>query len=262
MTRSEQVRKFADLVRRPEAEVDLGRAAFAIAAGAYPGLDAEEWVGKLHDLAKGVDDLADLRKRLFGDLGFRGDTVAYYDSENSFLNRVMERRRGIPITLAVLMMEVGRYAGITLEGIGMPGHFLVRSPGAGVYIDPFDRGEILDERGCEHRFRASVGAGEEVAFGPEMLPVVSKRDILRRMLTNLQQIYRGESGGEELEWITRMKLALPGTPAGDVIVLAESLARQGRTTEAASEIESAAALHPELDEQLRGVANAMRASLN
>ena len=162
---------FADLVSRPDAEIDLTRTAAMIGLREYPDLDVDAVAEGLDAMAVGVRDLAGLRTRLFADLGFSGENLAYYHPDNSFLHRVVERRRGIPITLSVLAIEVGRRAGIDLEGIGMPGHFLVREPSSGAYIDAFHGGVLLDEQACELLFRAATGAGpggtkaEASAFG-------------------------------------------------------------------------------------------------
>jgi regulator of sirC expression with transglutaminase-like and TPR domain len=248
------------MVQKPEEEIHLDRAVLAIAAGAEPDLDPDLWLLKLDEFASGVDTLEDLKSRLFKELGFRGDTRSYDDPQNSLLPRVIERRRGIPITLSVLMMEVGRRAGIPLEGIGMPGHFLVRSPETGDYFDAFNSGEVLDLRGCEELFR--VTSGSEVEFGPEMLPVASKLQILTRMLNNLQQTYRAEMNGAHLEWVTRMKMSTPGSSPREVVTLARALVLQGRVTDGAAEVEAVADRHPDLREGLLAVARALRASLN
>jgi regulator of sirC expression with transglutaminase-like and TPR domain len=253
---------FSSLVSQPEEDIDLASSALAIAQAADPDLDPDVWISALQDFAVGIDSLHELSRRLFHELGFRGDTDAYNDPQNSFLNRVIERRLGIPITLSVVMIEVGRRAGIHLEGIGMPGHFLLRSPAEGRYIDAFGGGELLDRAGCEERFRRASGAGEEVEFGDHLLPVASNRQILYRMLNNLQQIYRANGMGRELEWVMRMKLSIPGTPPEEIVGVGEALVLQGRTTEAASEIEMVAASQPVLEARLIAVAQAMRASLN
>ncbi|HEX2258408.1 MAG TPA: transglutaminase-like domain-containing protein [Actinomycetota bacterium] len=256
------VARFSEIVEKPEEDIDLDRAVLAIAAGAEPDLDIDFWLLKLDEFASGVATLKDLTDRLFNQLGFRGDTSSYGDPQNSLLPRVIERRRGIPISLSVLMMEVGRRAGIPLEGIGMPGHFLVRSVATGDYLDPFNMGEVLDLHGCEERFRAASGMPPEVEFGPEMLPVVSKLQILTRMLNNLQQTYRAAINGADLEWVVRMKTSIPGSSPEEVVTLARALVLQGRVTDGAAEVEAAAERHPALRDGLLTVARALRASLN
>lgn len=256
------VRRFTEIVARPEGEIDLGEAALVIAAAGDPGIDVSSWLGELDALAAGVHGFDGLRRRLFGELGFTGDAGDYYDPANSFLHRVISRRRGIPITLSVLAMEVGRRAGVPLEGIGMPAHFLVRHPASGAYLDAFRGGALLDEAGCEAAFREATGAGPEVPFGPHLLPQATSREILARMLANLKGIYRARGAGARLEWVQRMRLALPEVPREEVVDLGEALAMQGRPLDGAEAIEAAAHASPALASPLRAAARALRASMN
>lgn len=256
--------RFSALVVRPSSEVDLAEAALVLAAGAHRELDVAEWLGRLDRLARGIRDVEDLRTRLFVQLNLRGDADGYYDPENSFIQRVLERRRGIPISLGVVLLEVGRRAGVALQGVGMPGHFLVRTAG-GAHLDPFDGGRPLDEAGVEELFRRTTGAGGEIAFGPHLLPVAGPHEILVRMLTNLRSLYRAQGAAAHLEWVLRMRLALPGAGAVDVAELGEALAAQGRLLEGARELEARAAEqgdHPDEAETLRVAARALRARLN
>lgn len=216
----------------------------------------------MEEFALGVDDLTSLRRRLFDELGFNGDTEQYYDPENSFLDVVLEKRRSIPIVLSVLTIEVGRRAGIKLDGIGMPGHFLVRSPLTGEYIDPFFSGEILDEAGCEQRFRQVTGVKGSVAFAPGMRPVANKQEILARILNNLKAIYRSRNEGPCLEWVLRLRLAIPLVPREEVAELGEALRLQGRFREGAEEIEAVIEEHPELAVRLNPASRSLRATLN
>jgi regulator of sirC expression with transglutaminase-like and TPR domain len=257
----EAVEEFRRQAGRPEDQVEMGRAALAIAAADHD-LDAEVWLTRMEDFAYGVDDLDSLRRRLFAELGFDGERDGYYEPESSFLDLAIQRRRSIPITLSVLTMEVGHRAGIKLDGIGMPGHFLIRSPLTGDYIDPFFNGELLDEAGVEARFRQVTGVPTGVKFVPGMRPVSGKHEILARMLNNLKAIYRARSDGRSLEWVLRMRLALPNIPRDEVTVLGEALAMQGRVREGAEEVMAVAEEHPDLAEQLKAAARALRSSLN
>jgi regulator of sirC expression with transglutaminase-like and TPR domain len=256
------VERFASLVARPPGEVDLAEAALVIASAAYPGLDIRRWLRALDRLAAGISGLADLRRRLFDELGVRGDTEGYYDPDNSFLHRVLERRRGIPIALSVLTIEVGRRAGITIEGVGMPGHFLVWAPADGVYLDPFASGAVLDNEHAEALFRGTTGAGPEVEFGPSLLPIVDVHEILTRMLANLRALYRASGSASDLEWVLRMRLALPEPVLTEAIELGEALAAQGRFHEGAHELDHRATADPSSATVLHAAANALRARLN
>lgn len=254
--------EFAAVVRQPEDRIDLGRAALLIGADHHPDMDVEACLNRLGEFAYGVDDLSTLRRRLFEELGFTGDTDAYYEPENSFLDVVLEKKTSIPITLSVLTIEVGRRAGIKLDGIGMPGHFLVRCSLTGEYIDPFFAGEILDEAGCEQRFRQVTGVRGSVAFAPGMRPVSNKQEILARMLNNLKAIYRSRNDGRSLEWVLRLRLAIPIVPREEVADLGEALRLQGRFLEGAQEIEAVIEQHPELAAPLNAAARSLRATLN
>lgn len=248
--------RFSALVADPA--VDLGSAALAIGAGAEPTLDPRVWMEELDRLAAGVENLDGLVHRLYAERGFVGNVENYYDPENSFLHRVLARRTGIPVTLAVVMIEVGRRAGVALQGVGMPGHFLVRVPGRGVVLDPFDGGRTLDDAALEERFRTATGATPEVRFGAHLLPGVTTHEILSRMLANLAGVYRRRGAGADLEWVLRMRLALPTADQATVVELGEALASRGRYREGAQEVETRA----DGDERLLAAARTMRARLN
>jgi regulator of sirC expression with transglutaminase-like and TPR domain len=256
------VEDFAALVTRPDEQIDLAQAALAIARADHPDLEPEVWITRIEDFAYGVDDLDSLRRRLFDELGFDGEREHYYEPEMSFLDIAIERRRAIPITLSVLTIEVARRAGIKLEGVGMPGHFLVRSPMTGHYIDPFFNGQLMDEEAVEARFRQVTGVPAEVKFSPGMRPVSNNQEILARMLNNLKAIYKARNDGRSLEWVLRMRLALPIIPRDEVADLGQALALQGRVREGAAEVMAAAEEHPEIADQLRAAARSLRSSLN
>lgn len=184
----------------PDDEIDLGRAALAIAHGEYPSLDIESYLSRMDRLAMAVQDrsggeadpyrlIAAINYTLFSVERFQGNRDDYYDPKNSFLNEVMERKRGIPITLSVLYMEVARRAGLNLHGVGFPGHFLVKYVGKEeeIVIDPFHAGEVRSIEELED-FLDEIYHGK-LAFQPEFLFPVSKKQILRRMLNNLKAIY-------------------------------------------------------------------------
>ncbi len=256
------VERFSDLVTRPVDEVDLGEAALTMAVGAYPNLDVRGWLHALDRLALGVAGVRGLRSRLFSELGLRGDAEGYYDPDNSFLHRVLQRRRGIPISLSVLTIEIGRRAGIAVQGVGMPGHFLVWVPTEGVHLDPFADGEILDDDRAEALFRTTTGAGPEIPFGPSLLPILNTHEILVRMLANLRSLYRASGSAADLEWVLRMRLALPDPSPTEAIELGEALAAQGRFREGARELDDRAITDPSSSSILRAAANALRARLN
>jgi regulator of sirC expression with transglutaminase-like and TPR domain len=191
---------FTEVVTGPETRLDLGRAALLIASEAYPGLDILRYVAKLEAMAAAVrpgvttaDDpileIEHLNAYLFEERGFRGNFQEYYDPRNSFLNDVLDRRLGIPITISVVYMEVGRRVGMPLQGVGMPGHFIVKytQPAGEIYIDPFNKGRVLSRQACEELIQQVYG--EPIPLQETFLAAVTKRQIVSRILMNLKAIY-------------------------------------------------------------------------
>ncbi|MYC07428.1 MAG: tetratricopeptide repeat protein [Chloroflexi bacterium] len=189
--------QFDRIVGEPDEEIDLGRAALLIAATEYPRLNLDRELFKLDGIAEGVagrmdDDaplyqLNTLSEYLFDELKFAGNHTNYHDPRNSFLNDVIERRLGIPITLSLLYLEVGKRLGVPLLGIGMPGHFIVRHRDEfDVFVDPFHGGILLSEDECAERLK-QVTQGS-LAWSPEFLEPVSSREFIARMLRNLKVV--------------------------------------------------------------------------
>jgi regulator of sirC expression with transglutaminase-like and TPR domain len=190
--------QFGRLVAGPDAAVDLAEASLAIASGEYPGLDVPRYLERLDDMGREVRGrlprgegpaIECLNGYLFGEVGFRGNVEDYYDPRNSFLNEVIDRRTGIPITLSMVYMEVARRAGLDVAGVGLPGHFLVRAEARGraVLVDPFHGGTLLSEADCQRRLdRVFEG---RVRLEPGMLAACPRKAILTRMLRNLNAIY-------------------------------------------------------------------------
>jgi regulator of sirC expression with transglutaminase-like and TPR domain len=178
----------------------LAEGALWIAAEAHPGLDVPHWLGQLDGLgyraaervtsSMEVDEAAAAVARfLFEEEGFRGNVEDYYDPRNSFLDDVLERRLGIPITLSILYIVGAARAGLDAAGIGLPGHFIVRAARGGRhrFLDPFHGGPLLDRAGCEAlvaRVRPRGGS-----LDPRWLAPVTTRQIFVRMLHNLKAIY-------------------------------------------------------------------------
>ncbi len=213
---------FADLMGRDDDEIELDRAALLFAAVEYPDLDVSAGLGTLDRFADLVrprlsyldspnEIVETMAAVLHRDLGFRGNPQGYYDPRNSYLNQVMDRRLGIPISLSAIYIEVGRRLNLPFEGVGMPGHFLVRLGGAlsPVLVDPFDGGSILDEAACAARLRGIYGPG--VRFTTAMLAPVGTRAIVFRMLANLKGIYVGRSDWTRvIRTIDQLLLIQPG----------------------------------------------------
>lgn len=200
--------RFSELVQGPESEIPLDEAAFLIAAHDHP-VDVAAQRERLDRLADGTaaDDAADLARALFAPGGFAGNTVDYGDPRNSYLDEVLERRIGIPITLSVLMIEVGRRRGIPLVGVGMPGHFLVGSDD--LFVDPFHGGTVLDAAGARRLFdRTHRGA----PFADAYLDPVGTRAVLARMLANLVATLLGRDPMRAIGAL-QLRLLIPGLPA-------------------------------------------------
>jgi regulator of sirC expression with transglutaminase-like and TPR domain len=189
---------FQELARADERGVDLGRAALAIARIEHPDLSVEREIARLDELAArsgagGTGDpqtsLQRLLAFLFEEERFRGNAEEYYDPRNSCLNDVLDRKLGIPITLSVLTMEVGRRVGIDVEGVSLPGHFIVSaSLGARrIFLDPFNGGAVLTP--AQATDVASRAVGRPVKLAEAHWAPCAKRLILVRMLRNLKGIY-------------------------------------------------------------------------
>jgi len=242
-------------------EPDLLDAALEIARAADPSADVDAARAEVDRLAAGVSDLDGLVRRIYVEEGFHGDREDYYDPRNSSLTQVLARRTGIPITLAVLCLEVGRRAGVPLEPVGMPGHFLVHPVGSPLHLDPFT-GELLDHDQCVRRFREATGLGAEVAFDDALLAPISTQAVLIRMLTNLRGVHRSRGDLAELGWVLRMRLGLPGVSAAEVAELAEVRGRRAAFREAADLLDAWAEELPREAEALRRLGRRWRAHLN
>ncbi|OLD63203.1 MAG: hypothetical protein AUI47_10005 [Acidobacteria bacterium 13_1_40CM_2_68_5] len=194
---------FAALLDLPDGAIDLGHASLLIAREEYPDLDVHGYLERLDEMAREIrgrmkgtegakSQIAHLNRLLFEEMGFRGNREEYYDPRNSFLNDVLDRRIGIPITLSTIYLEVGRRIGCPLAGVAFPGHFLVRYDGTepvpDLLIDPFNRGQLLTEEECRGRI-AEMYKGQ-LEYRPEFLRPAPKREILERMINNLKWIYR------------------------------------------------------------------------
>jgi regulator of sirC expression with transglutaminase-like and TPR domain len=193
-------RRFASEVSRPGGKVDLARAALLIGAEEEPRrAEVERCLARLDEMGeeararavrRGGSRVEALNKYLFEELGFVGNESDYYDPRNSMLHQVLGRRKGIPITLSVVYIEVGRRAGLRVEGVGLPGHFVVRAfedeEGEGVLVDPFNR-RPTDAEECQSRIDLIYDG--RVELGEGHMRAVGARSILARMLGNLKAVY-------------------------------------------------------------------------
>ena len=211
---------FARLARAPETDLETG--ALLLARFAYPGIDPQVYSTWLDRVAARVfDDLpseADaaltfqrLNSHLFQALNFVGNETRYYDPDNSFLNRVIDTRRGIPVSLSVLYLLLGKRLRLPVFGVGAPGHFLVgfRPDSHTIFLDAFHRGKILDLNEVR---RMLTRSGYE--FRPEFVERCSARDILVRMMRNLISIYEKMGSPDRAEMLsTLVEILMTGRPA-------------------------------------------------
>lgn len=191
------------IARMRDEDVSLAEGALWIAASEYPGLVIDDYLARLHEMAAKLrarlradvataEKLLALNHYLFDELGFSGNNDDFYDPRNSFLNEVIERRVGIPITLGVLYIEIGRRIGLGLQGVSFPGHFLVKCAlrDGVVVLDPYSGGVSLGADELQKRLRAAGSPGDvDDAILGHLLSAASNKEILGRMLRNLKGIY-------------------------------------------------------------------------
>ncbi len=240
MSRVRATEQFVALVGQPEDRLPLDEGCLLIAAHAQPSSDpvrvVEQGRAELDALAAGCDGgaLDDVLDHLFGTVGFHGNRARYDDPRNSYLDEVLARRTGIPITLSIVVIEVARRVGLSLSPVGMPGHFLVGA-GQGQYVDAFEHGHVLDVDGCRRRFAEL--AGEAAPWSPQLLAPVGPRAVLARVLANLRRVFGDAGDLRNLDWALALRSAIPGAPPADRAERANVLAALGRFDEAASELE-------------------------
>lgn len=197
-------------MRPGRSAVPLDEAALLISSAIQSGLDVDHWLGRLDELAEGVEDRTaeGVADHLFTTGHFAGNRTAYYDWHNSCLDRVIATRTGIPISLSLLMIEVARRVDVDLEGVGMPAHFLVRSVGdLERFFDPFHQGRRLDRAGARSLFEQVTGG--QVSWDDRFLDPTPNRDIVIRMLNNLKGVFSGRSDTVRLAIVMHLRSTVP-----------------------------------------------------
>ena len=211
------------MVCRDDADINLAEAALLIAAEEYPRLDVRVYLERLDSFADltrqrtadsrdPYDTITALKVTLFEQLGFRGNQENYYDPRNSYLNEVIDRRTGIPITLTVVYMEVAKRIGFPVKGVGLPYHFLAKheqQDGEDLFIDPFNSGILISSAGCYQKVDEMSGGTLELT--QELLEAVTNKQILTRMLSNLIGIYSASDRRRALAAIDRILLINPSS---------------------------------------------------
>jgi regulator of sirC expression with transglutaminase-like and TPR domain len=239
--------RLEEILRRPERDFELGRAALYIAQEEYPQLPVERYILRLDTLAEAVKDrlnnetappvvLGELIDTLFVREELRGNKESFHDPRNSFINDVLDRHLGAPITLSIILLEVGWRLDLPLEGVSFPGHFLVRYRGVAEHllIDPFDEGRIRFESEAQEVLDQEYGG--MVRMQPAFLRAASKLDIIRRLLLNLKGLYVNVKDDERALWaVERLMLVKPASP-GEQRDRGMLLLRLGRKEEAKEQL--------------------------
>jgi len=235
----------------------LDEAMALIAVHADPRVDVDRELARLDELAAGVEDDTPegVRSHLYDEVGFHGDRDDYYSPGNSLLSSVLDRRAGIPISLAVVAIEVGRRVGVELEGIGMPGHFLLRQAGDPTrFLDPFDGRRWLHAGECQALFQSSLSG---MPWDDRYLDLVSTpQATLARVLNNLAGAYRRSGERTDLVWVLGLQLLVPGDHRRTRRELGVLLGSLGRYDEGAEVLEASS------DPGDRRSAMMLRAQLN
>jgi regulator of sirC expression with transglutaminase-like and TPR domain len=269
--------EFAALVGEEidEHQISLARAALTIARTEYPDLNPEksmeqlDWYAArveqmLPELPDPVQVIAAINYVLFIEEGFRGNDEDYYDPRNSFLNDVVDRKLGIPISLAIVYMEVANRIGFPLFGVGMPGHFLLKHydvAGNETFIDPFHRGDILTRADCQTRLD-EIYSGQ-IPLQPEFLHTVTRRQLLTRVLNNLRNIYVERRDFRRALVIVDLVLAIHPRSAEDMKQRATLRYASGQLRGAAEDFETYARMAPDASDadEMRQTALSLRRRL-
>jgi regulator of sirC expression with transglutaminase-like and TPR domain len=257
-------------------KIDLVRGALTIARSEYSDLDLESYVARVDELAQRVEariaevgdateTISALNHVLFEEAGLRGNREDYHDPRNSFLNDVLDRGLGIPITLALIYMEVGRRLGFPLFGVGMPGHFLLKHydiDGRETLIDCFSGGDILTAQDCQRRLD-EIYSGQ-MTLRPEFLFAVSRRQILTRILNNLKAGYLSTRNFRKALLIVDLVLAIYPRSPEDVKQRALLRYSLGQNKAAAEDLEEYLKMSPDASDtdEIRQTALSIRRMLS
>lgn len=187
-------------IARPDERINLAKASLFYAQAEYPNLKVDKYLDTLDAIALQIKPqlpaelyplkvIETINNYLYNELHFSGNNLDYYHPDNSFLNRVIDCKTGIPITLSVIYLEVAKRLDFPMVGIGMPGHFLIRPEfkDVGIFVDAFNQGEILFEQDCQDKLNQLYQ--QPVKLEPRLLAPVNNKQILARMLGNLKYIY-------------------------------------------------------------------------
>ncbi len=215
---------FEQEANQADEEINLAKAGLFYAQANYPNLDIDKYLQQLDRMAEEIQSrisagryplkiINTINHYLFTELGYQGNSQTYYDPRNSFINEVIDRRTGIPITLSVVYLEIAKRINFPMVGIGMPGHFIIRPnfEDAGIFVDVFNQGEILFEQDCAAKLEQVYQ--KPIRLEPRFLAPISNRQILARMLTNLKYVYLNKQNLSEcLAVISGILINFPDNP--------------------------------------------------
>ena len=266
MNYPDAVREFARYVARPAEEIRLDEAALLLARTEYPALDLSAQMARLDALAARAEchprqsphaNIANLNRLLFEEEKFSGNEKEYDDPRNSYLNDVLDRKMGIPITLSLVYQEVARRCGLPVVGVGFPGHFLTKYLAASgeILLDPYHRGAILSLQDCEEKLKAQFG--EEAEFRPAYLVVSSTKQTLTRMLNNLKGSFFRRRDFAKVLMMIEMALAVDPASRQEIHDRAMIYFLLRRYVKAMTDFQAYINLSPPDDPQIRGVQTMM-----
>lgn len=256
------VRKFAHYLKRSEEEMFLDEAALLLARTEYPALDVGAQLAQLDSLAARADcdprqpphaNIAGLNRLLFDEEEFVGDEEGYDDPRNSYLNDVLDRKKGIPITLSLIYQEVARRRRLPIVGVGFPGHFLVKyiARSGDILLDPYHRGMVLNRRDCEEKLKEHFG--EEAELRPEYLAASTTKQILARMLNNLKGSYFRRKDFHKVLMMVGMALAIDPDSRQEIHDRGMVYYLMRQYPEALADLQSYLRLAPAEDPQIKDV---------
>lgn len=268
------VRQFARLMEREDEQINLAEAALLIACTEYPRLDTAAELACLDKIASQVrsdlsysplSNIQALNEQLFEKEKFSGNEEEYDDPRNSYLNDVLARKKGIPITLSVVYLEVARRRRLPTAGVGFPGHFLVKylAGPAEIIIDPYHRGAILTHEDCAERLKSHFGQDSE--FKPEYLAASTHKQILARMLNNLKGSYFRRKNFPKVLTMVELALSIDPGSAQDIRDRGMVYFLMKRYREAMADFKVYLSLFPQGDPQVQEVIGALhriRAMMN
>jgi len=266
MSDQEAIQQFAKMMQREDEEINLAEAALLIARTEYPELDLPKHLARLESMAgqittdpgrSDIGNILALNEFLFEREKFSGNEDEYDDPRNSFLNDVLDRKKGIPITLSLVYMELARRNGLPVWGVSFPGHFLVKyaADSGEIIIDPFNQGAVMTRQDCDERLKSNFG--EDAEFRSEFLDAATNKQILSRMINNLKGTYfRRRNYPRVLRMIEMGQAIDPGSreelrDRGMVHLL------MGHYAEARADLTTCAALSPPDDPGLKEITIAL-----